>query len=202
MCKTKKPKDNSAKIAAQQEAERQARIAEGTNRINSQFSQFDDNYFNGIADAYKAHYTPQIEEQYQAARKNMMYNPAGGSTSSSAFAARLGELERDRQRQMVEIANRGLSEAQNYRSNVVSNKQNLIGQLNAGSGVDSVSSLAAEQAKSLTATPTYSALGDLFSRFATNANNYVNSNTNSNNQNNSLLFNTGNRAGKEVVVSR
>lgn len=200
MCKTKTPKDRSAEIAAQQEAERQARIKAGSARIDEIFGGFDDNYYDGIAGAYKEHYTPLLEEQYEDARKQLYYNPAGGSTSSSAFAERLADLEKERQRQLVELGNRGLATAQENRGNLANNRQSLISQLNAGASVDTVAGLAAEQAKTLTATPVYSPLGDLFSRYLTNGANVLNSGVISNQQNNDpLLFGNTNKKAATVV---
>ena len=52
MCTSKPPKDNSAQIARQQEAERQARIAEGQTAIDTSFGNFNDDFFQGYQDQY------------------------------------------------------------------------------------------------------------------------------------------------------
>lgn len=161
----KTPKDKSADIAAQQERERQARITAGTAEIDKNFASFDDNFYNGISDAYASHYRPLLDEQYMDAQKSLYLNPVGGTTNSSAFAEQLANFEKDYQRQIADIGNRGLSEATNYRANVAQNRGNLIGQLNGGASVEQAATMAAQQAKSLQAAPVYSALGDVFSKF-------------------------------------
>ncbi len=198
----KAPKDRSAEIAAQQERERQARITAGTSRINEIFGGFDDKYYDGIAQSYGEHYTPQLEEQFTDARERLYFNPTGGSTQSSAFAEQLADLETERQRQLVDISNRGRAEAQNNRGSLASQRANLIGQLSAGSSVDTVAGLAAEQAKNLTATPVYSALGDLFGRFTGNAVNAANAGAfnNKDKQQTPLLFNNSRQPA--TVVGR
>jgi 23S rRNA pseudoU1915 N3-methylase RlmH len=197
MCKT--PKDKSAEIAEQAERERQARVRAGTAEIDKTFSSFNDDYYDGIAKSYAEHYTPQLDQQYADARKAIMYNPAGGSTNSSAFAQQLAKLEADRQKQLVEIGNRGMSEAQGNRANVASNRQNLIQQLNAGSSVESVAGLAAENARNLTAPPVYSPLGDLFARYTANAANAVNAGVLEKQQIDPLLFGGTNKSAVRTV---
>lgn len=179
MCSS--PKDNSEKLAredakrqAKLEAERQARIQAGTAEVDRTFGGFDDAYYDGISNAYKTHYTPLLDEQFTQATQDAYMNPMGGSTNSSAFAQQLEKLETQRQRELADINNRGLAEAQNYRGNVASNRQGLISQVNAGAGVDQVANLAAEQAKSLRAAPVFSGLGDVFAKFTAQAANAAN----------------------------
>ena len=46
----------------QAEAERQARIEQGTQQISQTFSKFDDPYFQGVKAASDAYYLPQVDQ--------------------------------------------------------------------------------------------------------------------------------------------
>lgn len=176
MCGPKTPKDNSAEIAAQQERERQARVSAGTQRIGEIFGGFNDDYYTKYVDDYKNYYLPQVDDQYADALKQIKYSPSGGSTSSSAYAGKLADLEEARQRAITQIGSQGQATAQDYRGQVESSRQNLISQLNAGSSVESVAGMASNQAKTLSATPVYSPLADLFGKFMTTGANVIQSN--------------------------
>lgn len=166
------PKDRSAEIAAQKERERQARIKEGTTKVNEIFGQFGDDYYGGIANTYQEHYQPLVDEQYDTAKRDLILSTPGG-TGSSAFAKKLGDLEKAYQRELVSLGERASGESNRYRSDVASNRSQLLSQLEAGSGVDTVASLAAERALALTAPPAFSSLGDLFAKFSADAANYT-----------------------------
>lgn len=50
--------DGGAAQARADEQARQARIKQGVGRINEQFNQFDDSFYQGRKDAYRAFATP------------------------------------------------------------------------------------------------------------------------------------------------
>lgn len=150
--------------AAAREAERQARIAEGTQSINSAFTNaFNPDYYTGLSTAYKSNYEPLIQEQYQTALRQLPYQFA--STQGSEYQRRVGELERDYQRQLVDNASAADAYANERRSQVEGQRQNLVGQVTAGADPGTAATLAAGAVKSLSAAPTFSALGDLFAKY-------------------------------------
>mgnify|MGYP007122145253 CR=1 FL=1 len=150
--------------AAAREAERQARIAQGTQSINDAFtSAFNPDYYGGLSTAYKSNYEPLIQEQYQTALRQLPYQFA--STQGSEYQRRVGELERDYQRQLVDNASAADAYANERRSQVEGQRQNLVGQVTAGADPGTAATLAAGAVKSLSSAPTFSALGDLFAKY-------------------------------------
>ena len=63
-----------AQQAQADEAARQGRITDGTNRINDTFGQFNDNYYNGIKQGYLEYANPQLSDQYNTARKALTFS--------------------------------------------------------------------------------------------------------------------------------
>lgn len=168
MCMSKKaPRDNSAEINRQLEAERQAKIANEVGQINTTFSGYNDPYYQGVAKAYTDHYTPELSDQYQRAREQLLYsNPGGGA--GSAFNQSLSGLDKEYANQQADLLNKASSFASDYRNNVEGERSSLMNMasLNAGSGA--AAAQAVNAAKSLATPPAYSALGDLFSRITGN----------------------------------
>lgn len=152
--------------AAAREAARQQKIAEGTAAVNNAFTGFDDPYYGNISKMYKDNYTPLIQEQYQTALRQLPYQFA--NTQGSEYQRRVGELERDYQRQLVDNASAADDFANQRRTNVENQRQSLINQVTAGADPGSAATLASGAAKSLSAQPTFSALGDLFAKYTGN----------------------------------
>src|SRR3546814_21199857 len=85
----KTPKDNAAEIARQQEEARQQRIRDGQSAIDTNFAQFNDPYFDDYRQDYMAYYQPQLDRQYQnARRKSVLGLHRTGNLSSSRSAER------------------------------------------------------------------------------------------------------------------
>ncbi len=158
--------------AAAREAQRQQAIRDGSAQVNSAFGAFDDNYYDDIANKYKANYTPLIAEQYDKVKRELPYQFA--STQGSEYQRRVSELEADYQRQMVDNASQAEQFANDRRSQVENQRGNLISQVTAGADPNTAATLAAGAVKSLSAQPTFSALGDLFAKYTGNAANYAN----------------------------
>jgi hypothetical protein len=163
MCKT--PKDNSAKIARQQEQERQANIRSGTARIDSTFAGFDDDFYKGRQQSYLDYYLPQLEDQRKQANENLVFNLARtGNIDSSAGADAAGDQTKAYSLQRGQIYDRALGEGQQARADVANTRSELIRMLEAGAGVGSTATTAAARAQSLSAPPPYSPLADLFAQ--------------------------------------
>jgi hypothetical protein len=101
---------DSGKDARRAEAERQAAIQAGTAQVNKAFGTFTDDYFGGLQDDYTSYYTPQLEEQFNKARKNLILNNPGGSATSS-FAQRMSELEKQYREQQGVISGQAVDAA-------------------------------------------------------------------------------------------
>lgn len=168
MCmKSKSGGDGGAAEARRLEAEKQARIAAEVEKINAAFGGFNDDYFRGVSGAYTDHYTPELADQYQDARKRLIEtNPGGGA--GSAFNQSLADLDEQYAKEQTNLADNSLKFASGYRGNVESERGSLLSMasINGGSGVSAAQ--AVNQAKALATPPAYSPLGDLFQRITGN----------------------------------
>lgn len=163
MCPPKPPQDNSAELARQQEQERQARITQGKQSIDSAFSVFDPKYFDKFKGDYLGYYNPQVDEQFTDARQDLRYNLARAGTEDStpgqkAFAD-LTEGYGDKRR---EIESKATEATNNIRSQVEQNKSDLYAQNTASADPSLAAMSAAGRAGSLSTPPSLSPLADLF----------------------------------------
>jgi hypothetical protein len=163
MCGGKK--DDGSKELRRQEAERQAQIAAGTRSVNDAFGSFTDDYYGGIEKSYLDYYAPQLQQQYQGARKNIILNSPGG-TANSGFAKRMAELEQTYQQEQGAIRGRALAASRNRRAEVEQNRSNLLGQVNSGLKTASAAQLASQKAKYLSQPAAFSPLADIFTQAA------------------------------------
>lgn len=190
-------KDEAARDAEEArtlEEQRQRNVASAMDRVNSEFGRFDDNHYGGITQAYIDFYRPQIDEQFQAAKRDITL--ASPSSGSSAFARNLGLLGRDYSRELVSLNDRALSAAMAARQRTEAERQQLLDIARGGAGVDDVGSQAVLRAKLATTPQPYSALGDLFARYAATAGNAVRARSAGYNVESPLLF--GGRSGSNV----
>ena len=157
--------DNSGQMAAQQEAQRQQQISSGTDAINNTFdSQFTPDYYSKIASGYEQYADPQLDSQFKSTQKSLAFNLArDGNLDSSTAGDQQASLQQQYQANKLGIANQAQSYANTAQSNVEASRTNLINSLNSTGNASQSANLAADQASALAATPSYSALGDLFS---------------------------------------
>ncbi len=158
-----------------QEAERQARIQAGMGRINDTFGQFNDGYYQGVEKAYLDYYNPQLEDKFKNANRQVRLGLAStGNLNSTAGARTIADLIREYTTQRGQVSSGATGAANETRSNVERNRGELVNQLNAGAGIDTVANSAAERARSLSTPPAYSPLGDIFAQFTGNVLNGIN----------------------------
>lgn len=125
---------------------------------------FDDNYFKNIADAYLNYQTPLVNEQAAVARRAL---PSRfGSTASSAYEREAGNLERDYQRELVNLKDKSLDFANDQRGEVERNRSDLIGMANSGTDASALASQTNARIAALSKPPAYSPIADLFSKYA------------------------------------
>lgn len=144
-------------------------MREGSAKIDSAFSKFDDPYYEGVGKAYQDYYNPQLDRQYQTARDQVTYGLANsGGLDSSAGAKKFGDLTADYGIQKQQIADRAIGAQQDLKGNVERNRSELVQQLETGSGVESTGATALARAGSLSAPAQFSPLGDLFAQYTGN----------------------------------
>lgn len=172
MCSSKPPRDNSAEIARQQEAERQARIAQGVSSIDQQFSNFNDDFFNTYQQDYLGYYTPQLEDQYTDARKRLTLQLAKtGNLTSSAGAQQMRDLTEFYNTQNTGITNKALDAVSTLRGNIDARKSQLYADNRAAADPGNAAAAAAAAATGLQPTPPSSPLANTFADFFTNLGN-------------------------------
>ncbi len=170
MCIFSSPKDNSAQVARDAEAERQGRITEGTSSINSAFSGFDDSFFGNIEQSANDFFSPRIDRQFDDTRETLIKNLARqGNLNASTGATQLADLDTSGREQRVSFADKARGFATDARADVENNRNNLLLQLQASADPAAAAAAAAGQARVLSAPPSFDLIGDLFTKFANNA---------------------------------
>lgn len=159
--------DGGASEMRAEEAARQQRIREGTEQVNQTFdSQFNDSFFDGRSQAYTNYATPQLQQQYQDAQKQLTYALArSGQLDSSVRAQRESDLTRLYDQRATEIANQAQDYENQSRNSVEDARSSIISQLNASGDAEQAARDATNRATSLTQPDSYSAVSDLFGTF-------------------------------------
>jgi len=155
--------------ARAQEEERQARIRAGTANINQVFdSQFNDDFFRGRRTAYTDYATPQLQQQYTDAQKDLSFFLARtGMLDSSVRADKEAELSRLYGVRSREIGDRALDFERNARNSVEDARSSLVSQLAQTGNADQAAANATSRAAALSKPDSYSPVTDLFGDFLT-----------------------------------
>ena len=155
--------DGGAAQARADEDARQARLKEGTARIDTEFSKFDDNFYKGRKQAYTNFAMPQLSDQYRQTGDQLAYSLARSGLGQSSESARQGGiLQRDNALARQQIADAATGEAQKARQSVEDSRYNLVNQLQATSDPQMAASNAMRQANSLSMQTGFSPLANLF----------------------------------------
>lgn len=164
MCFSPKvPHDNSAQIASDNEAKREAAIKQGQGSIDSAFTQFDDPYYAGVSKNYENYYDPQLDQQYNdAVNKLTLQLGQQGILQSSEGNRQLSELQRTNDTQKQTIANNALAAGNTAKQQVAQQKQQLYAQNNTAADPSAAATNAAAAAGSVVSPPVYSPLGNAF----------------------------------------
>lgn len=172
MCMPKAPKDNSAELARQQEAARQARVNEGQQGIDTAFAGFDDPFYEGYTNQYTGYYNPQLEDQYSDAVKRLTLSLAqSGNLTGSAGAKQLGDLQKYYDTQKTALVNRANTATQELRGNIDTRKSQLYADNRAAADPGSAAAAAASAASALQPSAPSSPLANVFGDFFSNLGN-------------------------------
>ena len=152
----------AAEARAAEEA-RQGKIREGTAHINSAFSGFDEDFFNGRADALVDFQTPDLQRQYAKAREGLIKALGrSGQLQSSVRGQKFQELDEDFDRQASLIADRGRQAGNDARTAIETARSNLTQTLNATGNARAAQQSSIARASALGQTPAFDTLGVLF----------------------------------------
>lgn len=164
--KAEKQAKKAANAAAAAEAARKKAITEGRGRIDQEFSKFDEPYFQQVGDAYTGYYNPQLDDQYEKARENLIYRFARqGITGSSAEAETQGDARTEMQRKRAQIASQAQDRVAQARGDVERNKSDLYTLNQAAADPDAVASMSASRAASIQPMQNLNPLENVFSAF-------------------------------------
>lgn len=165
MCFSKPDIPDIAGDARASEEARAARVQATSAEVNKTFDErFGPNYYQGLGDAYKGYYKPQINDQFTKAQRAVQLRYADNADSSAAnrTAADL-HAERIRKDQDVET---GAIDATNQAKQDVENKRgNLISLAEAGQSLENTAAQARAAASADIGRPTFSPMGDLFGKY-------------------------------------
>lgn len=158
--------NREAKRARQAEEKRQAEIRKGTDRINTRFGQFDNDFFNERRQSYVDYATPQLEDQYDTAGDQLTFALArAGQLDSSTRGDKESELQK-----LFEINRQGVVDgARAYeteaRTDVEDARTGLIQTLQATGDAKGAAQGALSRARALSRAPAFNPLEQLFVDF-------------------------------------
>jgi len=135
---------------------------------------YDDAYYNKRATAYNDFALPQLQDQYKTQQKALTYALArGGNLGSSLASQKSGELDKDYALQQQAVYDTGQDYANKARSDVATNKQNLVQLLQASADPDAVANIAQSQAATMSQMPNFSPLSPVISNVASGLGTYL-----------------------------
>jgi hypothetical protein len=171
---SKPPRDNSAEIARQQEADRQARIAQGQSAIDQQFANYNDNFYNDYQKKNTDYYDPQLNDQFTDANKRLILQLAQtGNLNAKVGIDQQAELKKFYDRQKLAVTNNALEATNKLRSTIDGKKSQLYADNRASADPASAGAAAASAAQYVQPTapssPLANVFGDFFSNLGNNA---------------------------------
>lgn len=194
-----------AEQARQREADRQARLEQGRQSIDSSFGGFNDDFYGGVSKRYNEFYAPQLTDQYAKAYRTLVANLSRtGNMNSSAGLRQKGELA-DRLTQEQALTNeRALAAANDVRSKVEGARSELNGQLLVSadpSNVASVGTAASNRANLLASPDPLGPLSDVFGSLVQQAGNYLSPYATSKRESGGVQLFGNKKGGSSTVVT-
>lgn len=127
---------------------------------------FDDAFFTGRRQSFIDYATPQIEDQYGKAQRELTFAlDRAGLLDSSARAQKAGELQQLYDLNKQQVADQALSYESEARTSVEDARSNLIATLNATGDAQGAANAALTRSQVLSKPASYSPLSNLFSDF-------------------------------------
>lgn len=159
--------------ARQQEQQRQSAINAGMASIDSTFSKFDDDYFNDYFNKEMDMATPNIAKQFTDANEQTLFGLArDGNLQSSAAGKVYGNVADRKDEALLNASNTASADENALRSQIASQRSNLVSQLNATADPSAAASGAISSAAISSRPPVYSPVtnifADLTNQFAAN----------------------------------
>lgn len=155
-----------AKAARRAEEKRQAEIRAGTTKINGIFEQFDDGFYGDRQKAFMDYASPQLEDQYGDAQKQLTFALArNGTLDSSVRGQKTGDLQQSYDLNKQQISDQALASSTEARNATEDARANLIATLNATGDAKGAANSALARSSALSKPAAYSPLTNLFADF-------------------------------------
>jgi hypothetical protein len=152
--------------ARAEERARQNRIRGGTQRIGDIFGQFTPDYFTRQGQSYLDYATPQLEDQYRDAQKQLAFSLArSGNTESSVRGDLAAELEKTYGLGRQKLADQALDLGNRSRAAIEDARGGLVSMLNSTGDVEGATQEAIRRASILSQQPQFSPLANMFADF-------------------------------------
>ena len=138
-------------------------------QINSAFSGFSPDFFQGVAKAYQNYQTPALMQQYNTNSNNLKFKLANQGLSDSTQARTgFGALNDAMAQGQAQIGQKGQEQAQQLQQQIGQEQSNLVGQASASQNPGAIASSALGVANNFKAPSTFAPIGSFFSDFAQN----------------------------------
>ncbi len=156
-----------AAAARSDEQARQEQVRQGTSQINNTFdSQFNDGFFDNRRKAFMDYATPQLEDQYGDAQKQLTFAlDRNGTLNSSVRGEKAAELQKKYDLNKQQIGDQALASETDARNAVEDARSNLLVSLNASGDAQGASNSALTRAATLSKPAAFSPLASLFGDF-------------------------------------
>lgn len=165
-----KPSKAAQRIAAEQaakEAERQNRIRMGTKSVDDVFSdQFNNKFYAGRQQSYLDYAMPQLEQQFEDARRELTFAlDRSGTLDSTIRAQKEAELRKKYDTNLQGIRDQALTYKTQAQSSVEDARSQLIQMLNATGDAEGAINAATARSNALSQAPQFNPLTNLFADF-------------------------------------
>lgn len=159
--------DDAAAQARADEQARQARIREGTARIDDIFKKnFTPEFYDARSKAFEDYASPQLGQQYDDAQKQLTYALArSGTLDSSIRGDKAAELQRLHDIQLQGVRDQALSYKTDAMNKVEGARGDLVQMVNVTGDAEGAASSAIARSTALSQPQAFSPLGQLFSTF-------------------------------------
>lgn len=153
-----------AKAARADELARQDRIRAGTDRINGIFdTQTGGDFLSRRRDAYMNYATPQLDDQYGKATRDLTFSLArNGNLDSSARGQQAGELQKRYDLNRQNIADQAVASATDAATSAEDARSSLISTLNSTGDAQQATNSALGRATALSRPAAFNPLSNMF----------------------------------------
>lgn len=152
-----------AKMAAQQEEQRQERILQGTKAINRQFAGFTPDFYKQRSQAYEDYALPQLSQQYRDVSGQIGFNLANrGLQRSTAARRQYSDLATSMATARQQIADTGIAQSEQLQKDVASSKAQQLSNLYASADPAGAAAGATAAAAGFSQPSTFAPLANMF----------------------------------------